>query len=183
MRIMMFYPLRYINKFLTTASFDDKRHDHPGPDFTVTTPEMLETTEKPFEDNPNDAIRHAAQKLGLNREKLRLAMRRFLKMFPYKTTMHQKLNNSHKKTRNEFCEKVYKMIETEQFDADEVIFSDKAHFNLDGYVNKQNYQHWGTERPEYSQSKSAHPLRITAWAAIYREKIFLTLFEERVTGD
>ena len=29
-----------------------------------------------------------------------------------------------------------------------IIFSDEAHFNLGGYVNKQNCRIWGTENPQ-----------------------------------
>ena len=31
--------------------------------------------------------------------------------------------------------------------AKKIIFSDESHFDLDGYVNKQNYSIWGTENP------------------------------------
>ena len=31
--------------------------------------------------------------------------------------------------------------------AKKFFFSDEAHFDLDGYVNKQNYRIWGTQNP------------------------------------
>ena len=44
-----------------------------------------------------------------------------------------------------------------------VIFSDEAHFDLGGYVNKQNCRIWGTENPHAYIEKQTHPKRITVW--------------------
>ena len=35
-----------------------------------------------------------------------------------------------------------------------IIFSDEAHFDLGGYVNKQNCRIWGTENPHTHTLKS-----------------------------
>ena len=40
-----------------------------------------------------------------------------------------------------------------------IIFSDKAHFDLDGNVNKQNCLFWGTENPHACIEKPTHPKR------------------------
>ena len=37
------------------------------------------------------------------------------------------------------------------------IFSDEAHFDLGGYVNKENCRIWGTENPHACIEKPAHP--------------------------
>ena len=42
---------------------------------------------------------------------------------------------------------------------------------------------WASENPYYSVSKVAHPIRVTAWAAITRHKIYITTFTETVTGE
>ena len=34
-----------------------------------------------------------------------------------------------------------------------IIFSDEAHFDLGGYVNKQNYRIWGTENQHALESQ------------------------------
>ena len=38
-----------------------------------------------------------------------------------------------------------------------IIFSDEAHFDLGGYVNKQNCRIWGTENPHVYIEKPTHP--------------------------
>ena len=60
-----------------------------------------------------------------------------------------------------------------------IIFSDEAHFDLGGYVNKQNCRIWGTDNPHAYIEKPMHPKRITVWCGIltrslsgYVERIF-----------
>ena len=38
-----------------------------------------------------------------------------------------------------------------------IIFSDEAHFDPGGYVNKQNCRIWGTENPHAYIEKPPHP--------------------------
>ena len=41
------------------------------------------------------------------------------------------------------------------------IFSDEAHFDIGGYVNKQNCHIWGKENPHAYIEKPTHPKRVT----------------------
>ena len=43
-----------------------------------------------------------------------------------------------------------------RFSQKKIIFSDKAHFDLCGSVNKQNYSIWGTENPHLYIEKRSH---------------------------
>ena len=40
-------------------------------------------------------------------------------------------------------------------------FSDEAHFDLGGYVNKQNCHIWGTKNPHAYNENPMHPKRVT----------------------
>ena len=51
-----------------------------------------------------------------------------------------------------------------RFRQKKIIFSDEAHFDLSGYVNKQNCRIWGTENPHANIEKPTHPKRVTVWA-------------------
>ena len=44
-----------------------------------------------------------------------------------------------------------------------MIFSDEAHFDLGGYVNRQNCSIWGTENPNAYIEKPTHTKRVTVW--------------------
>ena len=48
-----------------------------------------------------------------------------------------------------------------------IIFSDEAHFDLGGYVNKQNYRIWGTENPNAYIDKPTHQKRVTVWCRFW----------------
>ena len=43
-----------------------------------------------------------------------------------------------------------------------IIFSDEAHFDLGGYVNKQTCRVWATENPHAYIKKPTHPKRVKA---------------------
>ena len=45
--------------------------------------------------------------------------------------------------------------------AKKINFSDEAHFDLGGYVNKQVFRIWGTENPHAYIEKATHPKRVT----------------------
>ena len=48
-----------------------------------------------------------------------------------------------------------------------IIFSNEAHLDLGGYVNKQNCCIWGTENPQAYIEKPTHPKRVPVWCVGY----------------
>ena len=64
-----------------------------------------------------------------------------------------------------------------------IIFSDEAHFDLGGYVNKQNCRIWGTENPHAYIEKPMHPKRVTVWLGFLSRGVIGTFFFENVQAD
>ena len=66
-----------------------------------------------------------------------------------------------------------------------IIFSDKAHFDLAGYVSKQICRIWRTENPRAYIEKPTHPKRVTIWCVFWARGIGPFFFqneqEEAVT--
>jgi hypothetical protein len=56
--------------------------------------------------------------------------------------------------------------------------SDKAHFHLNGYVNKQNRMVWAMENPKVTHKGLLHPLKVTIWWAISPNGIIWPYFFE-----
>ncbi|GFS63657.1 uncharacterized protein TNCV_1962091 [Trichonephila clavipes] len=48
-----------------------------------------------------------------------------------------------------------------------ILFSDEAHFWLNGYVNKQNYRIWSEANPQVYVETSLHPEKLTVWCALW----------------
>lgn len=136
-----------------------------------------------FTENPDDSLRKAAQILEINRESLRLILRYFLNWHPYKISSNQLLTEHAMFVRKSFADRMYTSIENEEFNPHKIIFSDEAHFYLNGYVNKQNYRYWGSENPHMTLSKPLHPERLTVWVAITPRKIYVKFIYENVTAE
>ena len=64
-----------------------------------------------------------------------------------------------------------------------IIFSDEAHFDLGGYVNKQNCCIWGTENPHAYVEKPTHPKRVTVWYGFWSRGIIGPFFFENEQGE
>lgn len=44
-----------------------------------------------------------------------------------------------------------------------LIFTDEAHFYLNGEVNKQNFRLWSSENPHWFAEEKLHPKKVTVW--------------------
>ncbi|GFW31352.1 uncharacterized protein TNCV_2664521 [Trichonephila clavipes] len=48
-----------------------------------------------------------------------------------------------------------------------ILFSDEAHFWLNGYVNKQNCRFWNEANPQVYVETPLHPEKLTVWCALW----------------
>ncbi|GFW82835.1 uncharacterized protein TNCV_3494051 [Trichonephila clavipes] len=49
----------------------------------------------------------------------------------------------------------------------QILFSDEAHFWLNGYVNKQNCRIWSEANPQVYVKTPLHPEKLTVWCALW----------------
>ncbi|GFU72317.1 uncharacterized protein TNCV_4715281 [Trichonephila clavipes] len=54
-----------------------------------------------------------------------------------------------------------------------ILFSDEAHFWLNGYVNKQNCRIWSEANPQVYVETPLHPEQLTVWCALWAGGILL----------
>ncbi|GFT91370.1 hypothetical protein TNCV_4285471 [Trichonephila clavipes] len=54
-----------------------------------------------------------------------------------------------------------------------ILFSDEAHFWLNGYVNKQNCRIWSEANPQVYIETPIHPEKLTIWCALWAGGILL----------
>ncbi|XP_055308971.1 uncharacterized protein LOC129572881 [Sitodiplosis mosellana] len=107
---------------------------------------------------------------------------KYLGLHAYKIVLTQELEPMDHEKRRDFVEWVEGK---EAADADflkKVIFSDEAHFHLNGYVNRQNCRFWGSENPRETEEVSAHPARCTVWCGLWAGGIIGPYFFENDDG-
>ncbi|GFT20236.1 uncharacterized protein TNCV_4060401 [Trichonephila clavipes] len=54
-----------------------------------------------------------------------------------------------------------------------ILFSDEAHFWLNGYANKQNCRIWSEANPQVCVETPLHPEKLTVWCTLWAEGILL----------
>ncbi|GFY20021.1 hypothetical protein TNCV_2147141 [Trichonephila clavipes] len=54
-----------------------------------------------------------------------------------------------------------------------ILFTDEAHFWLNGYVNKQNRRIWSEANPQVYVETPLHPEKLTVWCALSAGGILL----------
>ncbi|GFV04293.1 transposase [Trichonephila clavipes] len=63
-----------------------------------------------------------------------------------------------------------------------ILFSDEAHFCLNGYVNKQNYRIWSEANPQVYVETPLHPEKLTVWCALWAGRIIGPYFFKNDEG-
>ncbi|KZC15025.1 hypothetical protein WN55_08618 [Dufourea novaeangliae] len=104
-------------------------------------------------------------------------------MFPYKIQLVQELKPTDYAQRMDY---VISLLEKQDQSTDfihNLIMSDEAHFELNGFVNKQNCRIWATENPRAVHQQQLHPLKCTVWCGISSERIIGPYFFENEAGN
>ncbi|GFW49946.1 putative DD41D transposase [Trichonephila clavipes] len=52
-----------------------------------------------------------------------------------------------------------------------ILFSDEAHFRLNGYIHKQNCRIWSEANPQVYVETPLHPEKLTVWCALWADGI------------
>ncbi|GFU99910.1 transposable element Tc3 transposase [Trichonephila clavipes] len=59
-----------------------------------------------------------------------------------------------------------------------ILFSDEAHFWLNGYVNKQNCRIWSEANPQVYVETPLHPEKLTVWCALWAARAIIDLLKD-----
>ncbi|EFN81054.1 hypothetical protein EAI_05801, partial [Harpegnathos saltator] len=125
----------------------------------------IEAVRESVVESPGISIRHRGQKLDISRSSVQRILTKDLHLHTYKVQLTHALKPTDHAQRREFVE----WIMEQQVDADfsnKSIFSDEAHFHLDGLVNRHNCRIWGSENPRMTVEKQMHP-RVTVWCGVW----------------
>ena len=94
-------------------------------------------------------------------------MQKDLGLHAFKIKLTQELKPlDHLNHRNFSNWALAKVEENEEFHR-KIIFSDEAHFWLNGFVNKQNMRHWSATNPNVLLETPLHPQKVTVWCGFH----------------
>ena len=82
-----------------------------------------------------------------------------LKLRPYKVQIVQKLHDEDTVIRLQFAREELTRIDENPSHLDQLIFSDEAHFHIDGGVNRHNHRYWAPQNPGWVSEQSLHSPR------------------------
>lgn len=174
-----------IEKFEKTGSVGDDKESMASAIKTQRTPEKIEQARALMDQHPTTSVRKLAQQVDVSVGTAWAINRKDLNIFPYKLQVGQPLTQESCAKRLDFANAVCEALDDNEplFDPKKIIFSDEAHFWLDGYVNRQNYRVWGTQRPELVVSKPLHPKKLTVWCGLSASGIIGPFFIEQTINS
>lgn len=159
-------------------------NENRGSPVRVKTPDNLQAIENLVQKDKNLSIRQLALRLGISVGSTWSIMREDLGIYPYKTQIRHEIPPSAIEKRYNFAAEMLELIDNKTLKIKNIIFSDEAHFQLNGSVNSQNYRHWGTEKPENIHEEPLHHKRVTVWCGLTAEGLIGPFFtNETIDGD
>lgn len=152
---------KFVKRFEKTGSVHDARKGHSGRPASVVTLENVEQVRALLQEQSTSSTKHAAQQLRMSWHSLQRIMNDKVNLFPYKIQLCQPLKDRDVERQYSFANKMIEILENGTVDKNRIWFNDKAHFHLHGYVNKQNWYHWGNVNPHVQVAAPLHPQKVT----------------------
>lgn len=131
----------------------------------------------------NQSVARRSQELGLSPMTTWRILRLDLGLHPYKMVLAQELKPTDHRIRREFADWSLEMIEADGDFHRKIIFSDEAHFWLNGFVNKQNCRYWSESNPRVVHESPLHPQKLTVWCGLWYGGIIGPYFFRNEAGD
>jgi len=113
------------------------------------------------------SLRHRSQQLDIPRRTMQRILTKDLHLHAYKIQLTQEIKPTDHVHRREFVNCVLENQKVDGNISKKIIFSNEAHFQLDGYVNTQNCRIWGAENPRVIHEKPLHSQRATVWCGFW----------------
>ena len=145
---------------------------------TATTPTTIKQIARAISRNPRLSVRRLSKRTGIPPTTIHRILRKWLRLFPFKVQLTQKMKRGDKSSRIRQCKWLAAKLRSKSFAAN-LLMTDEANFTLDGVVNKQNCRIWGTEIPCASAVKEQYPPHVTVWCGISKRAIIGPYFFEQ----
>ncbi|CAH1962018.1 unnamed protein product [Acanthoscelides obtectus] len=169
---------RLVRKFEATGSVANLLGS--GRPRSVRTPENIAVVKESVRDDPKQSTTRRSQELGISRTSLLRILHTDLNVHAYKIQLTQELRRADHFSRRTFSDW---LLQIDENFSSKIMFSDEAHFTLNGTVNKQNCRIWANENPREYREQPMHPQKVTVWSALWSKGIIGPYFFENAAGD
>lgn len=159
---------------------DNVRPNRPRP---ARSEENIAAVAESVHEDREESIRHRSQQLGLTYGTTWRILRRDLKLKAYKIQLVQELKPVDLPRRQRFALWALEKCQEDPTFSSQILFSDEAHFWLNGYVNKQNCRIWDEEQPEEIQELPLYPEKTTVWCGLWAGGIIGPYFFKNDAGE
>lgn len=119
-----------------------------------------------------------SRETGIPRTTVQRALKQRLAMHPYHVHLLHEMKETDFPARVEFAEWFLEKMDEENFQ-ERVLWTDEAHFHLDGTLSNHNCIIWAKENPGIFTTKSLHPQRVTVWCGFTSNFILPPAFLEQ----
>ena len=117
-----------------------------------------------FTARPHSSTRRNAT--GLSQPTVQRILRQDLRWHPYRIQLLQELGANDHTARLAFAESQLNALQENPGLLGNLVFSDEAHFYLNGEVNRQDFRLWSEENPHWFTEEPLHPEKVTVWLGV-----------------
>ena len=128
--------LRLVKKFRDTGSVHDRSRS--GRPQNVRSDEKIERVRASVQEDQQTSTRRRSSELGMAKSSLHRILKADLHLFPYKIQVVHAIQPPDRQQRLEYAVRVQEHARADPTFTHRLIMSDEAHFQLNGFVNKQN---------------------------------------------
>lgn len=169
-----------ITKFRTNFTLLDI---HPSTRVrTARSNENIVAVAESVREDRDQSIRRRSQALGISYGTLWRILKCDLGLKAYKIQLVQELKPGDLGLRFNFGLWALQQLQVDPFFYRKIVFSDEAHFWLNGFVNKQNCRIWADEQPEAIQELPMQPEKCTVWCGLWAGGIIGPYFFKNAEG-
>ncbi len=168
-----------MKKFETTSSLYGDKARKVGAKQTARSKENIDQVRKIMRATPQISVTRVAQEIRISVTSAHRILTADISPFPYKIQVHQAFSQVAVGKRLNFAIEFGAYLDAHPSVLPLIWFSDKAHFWLEGYINKHNCRIWASSNPAVFLTKNLHPKKITVWVALSTQGLIGPIFVQK----
>ena len=127
------------------------------------------------------SARAVSRELGFPWPSVRKILRCFLEWYPYKIQIVQQLKPRDSQQRLDFALQFLARMKVDDMWPENILWTNEAHFTLEGAVNTQNHRIWGTTKQLLVHQRPLYSAYVTVWYEFSSTFILDPFFFEMIT--